>query len=265
MNTYMVDTAINIAINQASQKQTMSSREIATLCSKEHSNVLRDIRVMLINLYGEDYVKENIPEQYRNRHSEYIRENADHILSAITGHSNWNDEQNQTFRGYKWQRDNRGYITEICLDKDHTLTLISGYNAKLRMAIIKRWQELEEANTVKDPMLLIAQMASLAYENNQRVLRNEKRLNQIEDKVNITIAKTNAILDDDNYFSVKGFCSYYNIKITSNQMSVLSKKCKKLSEIKEIDYREITDPRWGKVKIYHKDILLEVFRLNQLI
>jgi phage antirepressor YoqD-like protein len=29
------------------------------------------------------------------------------------------------------------------LDKEHTLTLISGYNVKLRQRIIQRWQELE--------------------------------------------------------------------------------------------------------------------------
>lgn len=30
------------------------------------------------------------------------------------------------------------------LDKEHTLCLVSGYNVKLRMAIIKRWNELEQ-------------------------------------------------------------------------------------------------------------------------
>ena len=34
--------------------------------------------------------------------------------------------------------------TEFKLNKELTLTLVAGYNVKLRLAIIKRWQELEE-------------------------------------------------------------------------------------------------------------------------
>jgi anti-repressor protein len=39
--------------------------------------------------------------------------------------------------------DNRGYTSHINLDKEHTLCLVSVYNVQMRMAIIKRWQELE--------------------------------------------------------------------------------------------------------------------------
>lgn len=79
----------------------MSSLEIAELCQKTHANVLRDIRVMF-----------------------------DHL-----GHSFLNDEQ------YQILKDERGYTAEILLNKNLTLNLVSGYNAQLRMAIIKRWQE----------------------------------------------------------------------------------------------------------------------------
>ena len=41
--------------------------------------------------------------------------------------------------------------TEYLLDKETCLCLVAGYNAKLRMAIIKRWQELEQATTPTDP------------------------------------------------------------------------------------------------------------------
>jgi len=53
---------------------------------------------------------------------------------------------------------------EYLLDKDTCLCLVAGYNAKLRMAIIKRWHELEQATVPTDPLLMIAHMAQQAYE-----------------------------------------------------------------------------------------------------
>lgn len=81
---------------------TMSSREIATLCSKEHRNVLADIRNLC-------------------QHLEIDVLSFQHIYL-----DSMNREQ-----------------TEYLLDKETCLCLVAGYNAKLRMAIIKRWQELE--------------------------------------------------------------------------------------------------------------------------
>jgi phage regulator Rha-like protein len=131
---------------------TMSSREIAERTGKEHSNVLRDIRQMLIGLYGDDHLERIVPEQYRNRHSEYVRENASAILDAIfpsnEGHSNWNDPG----RGFKWERDKRGYVIAFHLDKEHTVTLVAGYDVKLRKRIIDRWIELEESVRTQVPM-----------------------------------------------------------------------------------------------------------------
>ena len=128
---------------------TMSSREIAELCEKDHKVVIRDVRSMLIALYGDEHVERIIPEQYRNRHSEFIRENAGQLLNAIAGDgTNRFHEDN---RGFRWERDARGYVTHFDLDKQHALTLVAGYNVKLRKRIIDRWQELEAAQR-PDPM-----------------------------------------------------------------------------------------------------------------
>ena len=43
----------------------------------------------------------------------------------------------------KEEKDTRGYTVAFHLNKELTLTLVAGYNVKLRLAIIKRWQELE--------------------------------------------------------------------------------------------------------------------------
>lgn len=83
--------------------KTMSSREIATLCEKEHGHVCRDIETMFQQI-GID------PQGYIHF---------------------WKHPQN----GQRYR--------EFQLDKDLTLTLVSGYNANLRYRIIQRWQELE--------------------------------------------------------------------------------------------------------------------------
>lgn len=41
--------------------------------------------------------------------------------------------------------DSRGYVSHYNLDKELTLTLVSGYSIKLRNSIIKRWKDLEDA------------------------------------------------------------------------------------------------------------------------
>lgn len=93
---------------------TMSSREIAELTGKEHFIVMRDIRSMLIELYGEG--------------GEYK-----FVCSYLS-------EQNKR-------------LPEYHLPKRETLVLISGYNTQFRAKIIDRWQELEAKATTPQPEL----------------------------------------------------------------------------------------------------------------
>ena len=107
---------MNELIQKSFNALTMSSREIATLCDKRHSDVKRDISVM--------------SEQLELDVSKFA-----HIYL---------DTQNRE-------------QTEYLLDKETCLCLVAGYNAKLRMAIIKRWQELEQATTQKPVPLTFAE------------------------------------------------------------------------------------------------------------
>ena len=90
----------------------MSSREIAELTGKEHRNVMRDIRNMLVELYGEGGLL-SFEHTYRN-------------------------EQNGQL------------YPEFRLPKDLTITLVSGYNVQMRYAITKRWMELEAQQAISD-------------------------------------------------------------------------------------------------------------------
>lgn len=82
---------------------TMTSREIAELTGKQHAHVMRDIEVML----------------------DQLNESVEGCLQF------WVHPQNgQQYREY-------------ALDREHTECLVTGYNAMLRMKVIKRLHELE--------------------------------------------------------------------------------------------------------------------------
>lgn len=81
----------------------MTSREIAELTGKRHSNVLRDARKMLDNLQLE----------------------------------------RKSFLSFDHSGANGRRIEYFFLTKDLTLTLVSGYDVVMRHKIVKRWQELE--------------------------------------------------------------------------------------------------------------------------
>ncbi len=104
---------------------TMTSREIAELTGKQHGHVMRDIRNMMAQLHGgksEDF----LPEKY-------LKNQGNPALDA-------------GFSAALFGINNAGQpIYEYLLNKDHTLTLLTGYDVKARFKVIQRWQELEAA------------------------------------------------------------------------------------------------------------------------
>lgn len=84
---------------------TMSSREIAKLCEKQHKDVIRDIRVMVKSL----------------------------------------EDDGADLRHLMEEKDGRGYTRCFRLDKELTETLITGYSIPLRHKVIRRLHELERA------------------------------------------------------------------------------------------------------------------------
>ena len=72
--------------------------------------------------------------------------------------------------------------TEYLLDLEICLCLVATYDAKQRMKIIERWQELEQATLPTDPLLLIAHIAQQAYEIQQKQSAMDNRLQAVEQK-----------------------------------------------------------------------------------
>ena len=114
---------------------TMSSREVAELTGKDHRHVLRDLDVLRGQL-GDMFAGSAQP---------------------------WTHPQNS-------QR-----YPEYVLDKDTTLCLVAGYDAVVRMRIIKRWQELEAQQAPKLPQTM-AQALRLAAEQAEQIEVQQKQL-----------------------------------------------------------------------------------------
>lgn len=95
---------------------TMSSKEIAELTGKRHDHVIRDIKSM---------------------------------LEQVLGYSP--DLGNEQIQGVKVEKDHRGFIKVIHLDHSHTITLITGYDARQRKKVVDRWLELEASGNPPAP------------------------------------------------------------------------------------------------------------------
>lgn len=134
---------MNLPILSTAAK-TMSSREIAELTSKEHSHVLRDIRMMLAELYQDNPKMDGI------------------------------DSKGIIFI----KREDNGQTKEILLPKRETMILVSGYSIPMRARIIDRWQELERSaipRTLPEALRLAADLA-------ERVEQQQARLTVAEPK-----------------------------------------------------------------------------------
>ena len=185
--------------------QTMSSREIATLCDKEHRNVCRDI--------------ENLNATYGQMGMLKIEQTP------------YTHEQNgQTY--YEYQ-----------LTKEQTIDLITGYRADLRIRINRRWQELEKAISLVLPDFSNpaeaarawaaefekreqAEKAKIALEQQAKLdapkvahydlvadRKNLLNATQIGTKVGLSAVKLNKLLDDFDVYnkSVKRNARTFNL------------------------------------------------------
>ncbi|MCP4343599.1 MAG: hypothetical protein GY799_33160 [Desulfobulbaceae bacterium] len=114
-----------------SNVKTMSSREIAELTGKEHSNVKRDISAMILQLNYPDKLLKDCPV---------------FDPSDLRGHGIQLSSFNHAGNLYD----------EFLLNEEYSLLLVSGYKVSLRLNIIKRWHELEAKQEAETPEQLMA-------------------------------------------------------------------------------------------------------------
>ena len=159
LDNLLVGVAVKFGLVEVSKPvgNTMSSTELAEMTGKQKTNIHRDIKVqLLIGLYG------------------------------LEDDSKLNDVKIQ---GLTVVLDNRGYWQEVYLDREHTLTLITGYDVKARHAINKRWMELEGQTTqptTKSPTELSRlEILQLALESEKALQEANTVIAEMQPKVDI--------------------------------------------------------------------------------
>ena len=158
------------------QIKLMSSKEIANLTEKRHADVIRDIRQIL-----------------------------DKLDDAILRHEE-----------YQELKDNRGYTSEFLLNKNLSITLMTGYDVNARHKINVRWQELEAQvaqpvipQTYSEALQLAAdkarqlELAAPKINHYDTVVEKSALLNatQVAQKVGWSAIQLNKALDELNVYN----------------------------------------------------------------
>ena len=134
---------MNIQTLQTNNNQTMSSREIAGLCNKDHRHVLRDIDDL----------------------------NATYEVMALpkVGQSDYIADNGQSYR-------------QFLLSKEQTIDLITGYRADIRIRINRRWQELEAQASAPVIPATLSEALRLAADQAELIEHQQSRLALVEPK-----------------------------------------------------------------------------------
>ncbi len=139
--------------------------------------------------------------------------------------------------------------SEYLLPKDLTLTLVAGYNIKLRHRIVKRWLELETPSS----------QAELILKQAHQLVLQEQRLQVIESKQDDIDQKLKQLDPETGYRTITAHCRIVGIKVPLSYANRMGRKAATLCKKKGMTVGAVADERFGKVNSYPIKILNEVF------
>ena len=202
------------------EQKYISSREVAEMVGKEHSDLLKDIR-----RYQEYLTEGNFPL------SEYFKEDT------------YKDSTGRALTCYLVSKKGCEFIA-------HKLTGQKG--AVFTAKYIERFHEMQDV--LQKPMteLEILQMSV------NRLVEQERQMQELSDRMDKLEAKS--ITSPTEYYTIAGFASVRKQKIDVNKAKLLGRWAAKLSKEYGYDIGKVSDSRYGTVNTYHVDILNEVFK-----
>lgn len=137
------------------------------------------------------------------------------------------------------------------LDKDTTLCLVSGYNAKLRMAIIKRWQELEGPVKPMTMMEMVAKQALAMVEQERFNTETNDRVSAIEE----TVKRLDVPYDEEDFVTIHKYVNMTALKLNYAAKIKLGKACAKHSRTCNITIEKRPCRTHGTVNAYRKEVI----------
>lgn len=128
---------MDLSIVNQNQEERISSLELAELCGKQHKNVLADIKKM---------------------EPSYLKMFGDGLTFKLIYYT---DKANRQKPCYS-------------LTKSQSLALVSGYNVDIRLAVQKRWEELETQHQAQQNIYANKTVGEVALMHAQILIENEK-------------------------------------------------------------------------------------------
>lgn len=234
-------TTQNLIPNFGNQEQSMTSLEIAELCSKQHAHVCRDIE-KLNTIYKELGLSK--------------------IGEGSYTHKNTGSQQHRMF----------------LLNKAQSLDLVTGYKPELRILVNRRWQELEDQLKQNEIILpdftnpadaaiawaeqykakqqacidrdhAIATKALIGKKREATAMATASKYKRENDKLK------NKIAESLNFASIKKVQIHSKEKFSPYPL-------RKYSKEHGLEIQKVDDVNYDKVNAYHKDAWLAVYDID---
>lgn len=138
------------------------------------------------------------------------------------------------------------------LTKTECLYIATKFNDEARAKLVLRWEELE---LEKQKPMSTLDMLEMAIKN---MRANQQELDEVKQDIREIKAKT---ITRPDYFTIAGYGSLIGIPVSLKIASQLGRAATRICIDKGLPMDDTPDPRFGKVKMYPRPVLDEVFNM----
>lgn len=148
-------------------------------------------------------------------------------------------------------RPSKDYALTVECAKEISMLQRTERGKMVRMYFIEKEKQ---ANEMQQPKPL--SQIDIIIQSAMQIKEQEQRISQVEDKVLLLEAKQATRPD---YFTVIGFAIMNHLSIGLQMAARIGAKAKAICKANDITVETIPDPRFGKVGMYPRNILQDVF------